>query len=84
MNDQYTIMPTKMGLGAIGLLLCGLSSSVRATELIDIESSSASGDRTDIMLTFDQSLPAPNGYAIASPARISLDLMGVSSGLSSK
>jgi type IV pilus assembly protein PilQ len=84
MNDQYTIMPTKMGLAAIGLLLWALSSSVRATELIDIEFSSAPGDRTDIVLTFDQSPPAPNGYAIASPARISLDLMGVSSGLSSK
>lgn len=61
-----------------------ISASALAIELQDVAFSTAGGDRTDITLTFDGVPPEPTGYAIAEPARISLDLMGVSSGLASK
>ena len=61
-----------------------ISASALALELQDVAFSMAGGDRTEITLTFDGVPPEPTGYAIAEPARISLDLMGVSSGLASK
>ena len=61
-----------------------ISASALAIELQDVAFSMAGGDRTEITLTFDGVPPEPTGYAIAEPARISLDLMGVSSGLASK
>ena len=68
---------------ALTMLYC-LSTSALAIELQDVAFSTAAGDRTDITLTFDEVPPKPTGYAIAEPARISLDLMGVRSGLASK
>ena len=61
-----------------------ISASALAIELQDVAFSMAGGDRTEITLTFDGVPPEPTGYAIAEPARISLDMMGVSSGLASK
>ena len=40
------------------------------------------GDSIEIQLTFDSVPPEPSGFVLDNPARISLDLMGVSSGLS--
>ncbi|WP_369602903.1 type IV pilus secretin PilQ [Hahella sp. SMD15-11] len=42
------------------------------------------GDRTEIKLSFDGTPPQPKGYAIEQPARIALDLPGVSSKLSER
>jgi type IV pilus assembly protein PilQ len=49
-----------------------------------IEFSSLPGDKTEIRMDFDGMPPAPTGYTIEEPARIALDLVGVTSGLDSK
>ncbi|MBV1905545.1 MAG: type IV pilus secretin PilQ [Pseudomonadales bacterium] len=55
-----------------------------ATTLETIRFSSLPGDQTEILMTFDERPPEPASYTIDSPARISLDLQGVISGLSEK
>ena len=84
MNSK--MMPQQRMLIASGVLtmLHFISAGALAVELREVAFSMAGGDRTDITLTFDGVPPEPTGYAIAEPARISLDLMGVSSGLASK
>jgi type IV pilus assembly protein PilQ len=49
-----------------------------------IEFSSLPGDKTEIRMSFDGTPPSPTGYTIEQPARIALDLLGVTSGLDSK
>jgi type IV pilus assembly protein PilQ len=49
--------------------------------LNDIDFASMPGDRTEVRLAFDGTPPSPSGYTIEQPARIALDLPGVSSGL---
>lgn len=63
--------------------ICFLSSAF-ASSLTDLEVLSLSGDRTQIVLTFDGIAPEPVGYSIEDPARISLDFAGVSSLLGEK
>jgi type IV pilus assembly protein PilQ len=58
--------------------------SVQAANLTDFEVLSLSGDRTQIVLTFDGAVAEPVGYSIEDPARISLDFNGVSSQLAEK
>ncbi|MDK1023680.1 MAG: type IV pilus secretin PilQ family protein [Gammaproteobacteria bacterium] len=55
-----------------------------ALEIESIEFSSLPGDKTEIRLNFDGKPPVPTGYTIEQPARIALDLIGVTSGLDSK
>lgn len=67
------------------VLISSFTSSVMALTLNDIRFSSLPGDVTEIELEFDG--PAPEqvkGYTIEKPARISLDLLGVSSALKTK
>lgn len=59
-------------------------SGAYGVELQQVDFSMAEGDQTNIVLTFDEVPPLPSGYAIAQPARIALDLVGVRSGLASK
>ena len=68
------------------ILLSGLlvAAGVSGLELQKVDFSMAQGDQTNIVLTFDDVPPLPSGYAIAQPARIALDLVGVKSGLASK
>ena len=61
-----------------------LSSPTWAATLQDLQFSALPGDKVEIKLSFDQSPPEPKGYSIEKPARIALDLMGVSSELSAK
>ncbi|MBD3647858.1 MAG: type IV pilus secretin PilQ family protein [Pseudomonadales bacterium] len=70
------------------LLILALSaffvSSASAVTLQDIEFSSLPGDKIEIRMGFDGRPPEPTGYTIEQPARIALDLMGVTSGLDKK
>lgn len=61
-----------------------LSPSVVAGELRDIQFSSLEGGRFEARLSFDSAPPVPKGYTIEKPARIALDLPGVSSALKQK
>jgi type IV pilus assembly protein PilQ len=67
------------------LLGCAFSvSSFAAVNMQNIEFSSLPGDKIEVRMQFDGVPPSPAGYTIEQPARIALDLMGVTSGLKSK
>lgn len=70
----------------LGLLVGCLASitSYAAVNMENIEFSSLPGDKIEIRMQFDGVPPTPTGYTIEQPARIALDLMDVTSGLSSK
>ena len=69
----------------IGLLALSLVwGSASAATMQDIEFSSLPGDKTEIRMEFDGTPPNPNGYTIEQPARIVLDLPGVTSSLDEK
>jgi len=69
----------------VGFLVISLTwPTVWAVTLEEIEFSSLPGDRTEIRMHFDAIPPTPNGYTIAQPARIVLDLPGVVSVLDEK
>ena len=55
-----------------------------AATLQDVEFSSLSGDRTEVVLSFDETPPEPRGYTIERPARIAIDLNDTVSGLDSR
>ncbi|MEJ2041999.1 MAG: type IV pilus secretin PilQ [Reinekea sp.] len=65
----------------IAMLIAG---NAIAANLTDFETLSLSGDRTQIVLTFDAPVSEPAGYSIEDPARISLDFTGVSNALNEK
>ena len=70
----------------VGLSLSlGVSSQVLAqVSLEDISFVALPGDRFEVKMSFSDSPPAPEGYTIDSPARIVLDLPGVTSDLERK
>ena len=55
-----------------------------ALTLENIEFSTLSGDRTEVVLSFDGEPPEASGYTIEQPARIALDLSEVQSGLAER
>lgn len=57
---------------------------VHASALQDVSFASLPGDITEITLQFSEVPPEPKGYTIEKPARIALDLPGVSNALESK
>ncbi|WP_320824947.1 type IV pilus secretin PilQ [Reinekea sp.] len=61
-----------------------LASNTFAVNLTNFEALSLSGDRTQIVLTFDGAAPEPVGYSIEDPARISLDFADTKSLLTDK
>lgn len=69
-------------IAALGLAFIATSSV--AVTLTDFKSASSAGDVTEIELVFDGTPPDISGYTIEKPARIALDLPGVTSDLTSK
>ncbi|MGG2395497.1 type IV pilus secretin PilQ [Pseudomonas sp. SH1-B] len=61
-----------------------LSPAVLAANLQGLDVASLPGDRVELKLSFDEPVNAPRGYTIEQPARIALDLPGVSNKLGSK
>ncbi|MDP2447567.1 type IV pilus secretin PilQ [Pseudomonas sp.] len=55
-----------------------LSPSILASNLQAMDVAALPGDRVELKLTFDEPVLAPRGYTIEQPARIALDLPGVS------
>ena len=74
----------RMGAVVVALSAWLVSASATATTMETIEFASLPGDRTEIRMTFDGTPPTPKGYTIESPARIALDLEGVTSALDTK
>jgi type IV pilus assembly protein PilQ len=66
------------------LLVALLSPSAFAANLQALDVAALPGDRVELKLTFDEPVLAPRGYTIEQPARIALDLPGVSNKLGSK
>ncbi len=71
---------------AIGVILLCVASMANAANvtLQKIDFASLSGDRVEMQLNFDGTPPEPRSYTIDQPARITLDLFSVSSGLDTK
>jgi len=62
-------------------LACG---AWAAPTIENVEFSSLPGDKTEIRIEFDGTPPEPTGYTIEEPARIVLDMPGVTSALDEK
>jgi type IV pilus assembly protein PilQ len=69
---------------ALALLLQALSGVAAAVEMNSIDFNSLPGGRFEIRMGFDSRPPEPQGFTIERPARIALDLQGVSSSLEQK
>ena len=80
-SKQVSGMKTKFCLGPLVSLL---ATQAWAAKLMGVESAALPGDAVEIKLQFDGAPPSPTGYTTDSPARIALDLDGVSNGLSEK
>jgi type IV pilus assembly protein PilQ len=66
------------------LLAVFLSPEVLAANLQGLDVAALPGDRVELKLSFDEPVLAPRGYTIDQPARIALDLPGVSNKLGAK
>lgn len=73
-------------IGAVALVVGFLGSTMAnaAVTLQNIDFAALPGDRVEMRLDFDGVPPAPRSYTIDDPARITLDLFDVASGLDSK
>lgn len=69
---------------ALALLSLAWAAAARASAIEDIHFTSLPNDVTEIQLDFNGAVPKPAGYSIDQPARIAVDLMGVTSDLDSK
>ncbi len=67
---------------AAAVCLAGVVSAQEPVTLDSIGFANLPGDSIEIQLSFDGNPPEPTGFVLDNPARISLDLNGVSSGLS--
>ena len=87
-NNQFAWrnMTMKTSISCIGLSLIAvfLPASIMAANLQDLNVAALPGDRVELRLTFDEPVLAPRGYTIEQPARIALDLPGVSNKLGLK
>ncbi len=77
-------MKTKLRALIAMTIALAFSSVAWGVQMEDIQFSSLPGDKTEIRMIFDGVPPDPTGYTIEQPARIALDLGGVSSGLAAK
>ncbi|KPW70243.1 Type IV pilus bioproteinsis protein PilQ [Pseudomonas syringae pv. coriandricola] len=84
-SAQRKLIMTRI-LSIIGASLCiaMLSPVVQAANLKTLDVAALPGDRVELKLSFDGPVPAPRGYTTAQPARIALDLPGVTSQLATK
>jgi type IV pilus assembly protein PilQ len=68
----------------ISLWIAMLSPIVMAANLKTLDVASLPGDRVELKLSFDGPVTAPRGYTTEQPARIALDLPGVTSQLGAR
>ena len=69
---------------ALSLVAVFLSQQLVAADLQSLDVAALPGDRVELKITFDEPVLAPRGYTIEQPARIALDLPGVSNKLGVK
>ncbi|MDX5371597.1 MAG: type IV pilus secretin PilQ [Pseudomonadaceae bacterium] len=68
----------------LSLMLAGFAPALLAANLQKLDVAALPGDKVELKLSFDEPVAAPRGYTIEQPARIALDLPGVSSKLGEK
>ncbi len=78
-----TLRPLQSLMTVMSLYLACVSGAY-AVNLTDVEFSAQPGGRFEVRMDFDGTPPEPKGYKIEKPARIALDLEGVSNQLSQK
>lgn len=69
---------------SVALLISLSSPFLLAANLQSLDVASLPGDRVELKLAFDEPVVAPRGYTIEQPARIAIDLPGVSNKLGAK
>ncbi|WP_417661831.1 type IV pilus secretin PilQ [Pseudomonas sp.] len=72
---------TRLSISLLGVLL---SPVLMAANLESLDVAALPGDRVELKMSFDEPVAAPRGYTIEQPARIALDLPGVSNQLGTK
>ena len=77
-------MNTTLSRLGLSLLAAFISPALLAASLNTLDVASLPGDRVELKLAFDEPVPTPRGYTLDQPARIALDLPGVSSKLGTK
>jgi len=77
MNSTFSVL-------SISLLAVIFPSCLFAVDLQSLDVAALPGDRVELKLTFDEPVLAPRGYTIEQPARIALDLPGVTNKLGAK
>jgi len=78
------IMTRIFSIIGVSLWMAMVSPVLQAATLKTLDVAALPGDRIELKLTFDGPVPAPTGYTTEQPARIALDLPGVSSQLATK
>lgn len=68
----------------ISLLVALFAPSLLAASLQGLDVAALPGDKVELKLKFDEPVASPRGYTIEQPARIALDLPGVSNKLGTK
>lgn len=90
MENQYRsaqrkpFMNTTLSRLGLSLLAVLISPALLAANLNNLDVASLPGDRVELKLAFDEPVAAPRGYTLDQPARIALDLPGVSNKLGAK
>ncbi len=77
-------MNTSLSRLGLSLLAALISPALLAANLNTIDVASLPGDKVELKLGFDEPVAAPRGYTLDQPARIALDLPGVSNKLGAK
>ncbi len=71
-------------LGIMMSVWCMSIAYAQASQLTDLKFASLPGDQLELTLKFDSAPPVPRSYTTDQPARIALDLVGVTSALTKK
>ncbi len=85
MNKQWGNIMKGSLLQVVASVVCLFVGTVlQAAKLESVDFSSLPGDKVELRFGFDTAPPTPKGYNIEKPARIALDLEGVTSSLKTK
>ena len=77
-------MNTTLSRLGVSLLAVFISPALLAANLNALDVAALPGDRVELKLAFDEPVASPRGYTLDQPARIALDLPGVSNNLGAK
>ncbi|SHN05484.1 type IV pilus assembly protein PilQ [Pseudomonas asturiensis] len=82
--QRKLIMTRILSIIGVSLWIAMMSPVLQAANLKTLDVAALPGDRIELKLAFDSPVPAPRGYTTEQPARIALDLPGVTSQLATK